>query len=252
MIAISTTSLSKSWHKQNREGLEQRDQQSSSCSIQANCFELSFGGKYDNKDQKINYTIVWKSFGWASHHSRKTHLYHVTHDEFPGQELAVTKQSFKVKVSCMNPDNIFEDSCPPSATKASLPQEDPNIRLRESRTNAEPSVQVPTRWGLSASEVTELQEQGSTVDGNNEALPENIGAESLSAPAGTRTDHWSPPVPSQNCMRKIWQGQVVSPHLVASFSVLWVQAIPDDFPHGLHPRCCHPCHQCTYHFRHKH
>jgi hypothetical protein len=47
-------------------------------------------------------------------------------------------------VGCTNPDNIFEDERPPSAPEAPLPQEDPNLSLRESRTNAEPSVQIPT------------------------------------------------------------------------------------------------------------
>ena len=42
-IAISATSSSKSWHEQNREGLERRDLQSWSCSIQANPFALALG-----------------------------------------------------------------------------------------------------------------------------------------------------------------------------------------------------------------
>jgi len=54
-------------------------------------------------------------------------LYHVTHDDFPGQEFTVAKQSFKVQVGCMNPDNILEDERPPSAPEASFPKEDPNL-----------------------------------------------------------------------------------------------------------------------------
>ena len=103
-----------------------------------------FGGKYDSKGRLMNCTVVQKSFGRASRRGRKTHLYHVTHDDFPGQEFTVAKHSFKVEVGCTNRDNIFDDERPPSAPEVSLPQEDLNLSLRESRTNAEPSVQVPT------------------------------------------------------------------------------------------------------------
>ncbi len=110
-----------------------------------------FGSEYDNKGRLCNCTIVRKSFGRASRRGRETHLYHVTHDDFPGQEFLVAKHSFKVEVGCTNPDNIFEDEHPPSAPEASLPQEDPNLSLRESRSNNKPSVQILTRQGLSTS-----------------------------------------------------------------------------------------------------
>ena len=68
-----------------------------------------FGGEYDNKGRLMNCTIVRKYFGRASRRGRETHLYHVTHDDFSGQEFTVANHSFKVEVGCMNPDNIFED-----------------------------------------------------------------------------------------------------------------------------------------------
>ena len=73
------------------------------------------------------------------------------------------KHSLKGEVGCANPGDIFEDECLRSPPEASLLQEDPNHSLQESRTNAQPSVQVPTRKGLSTSEVAELS-QGISVD----------------------------------------------------------------------------------------
>jgi hypothetical protein len=99
-----------------------------------------FSDQFNNKSRLANCTIVGKSFGRASRRGRETHLYHVTHDDFPGQEFAVSKHSFKVETACTNPEDIFEDERPPAAPAASLSQEDPNLNLRESRSNAEPSV----------------------------------------------------------------------------------------------------------------
>jgi len=62
-----------------------------------------------------------KSFGQASHHGRKTHLYHTTHDDFPGQEF-INMHSFEVEVGLTNLYNIFEDEHPPFVPEVSLPQ----------------------------------------------------------------------------------------------------------------------------------
>ncbi len=103
-----------------------------------------FADQFNNKGHLTNCTIVWKSFGRASCSGRKTHLYYVTHDDFPEQEFTVVKHSFKVETACTNPKEIFKDERPPVAPEASIHQEDPNLNLRESRSNAKPSVQVPT------------------------------------------------------------------------------------------------------------
>ncbi|KAL3779887.1 hypothetical protein HJC23_001477 [Cyclotella cryptica] len=147
-----------------------------------------FSDQFNNKGSLANCTIVRKSFGRVSHRGRETHLYHVTHDDFPGQEFAVSKHSFKVETACTNPEDIFEDERPPAAPAASLSEEDLNLNLRESRSNAEPSFQVPTGRGLSASEVAELRDQGIEVDDDNKPLPENVGADSLPSPEGTWAD----------------------------------------------------------------
>ena len=88
-----------------------------------------FADQFNNKGRLTNCRIVQKSFGRASRRGCESHLYHVTHDDFPGQEFTVAKNSFKVETACTNPEDIFEDERLPVAPEASLPQEDPNLNL---------------------------------------------------------------------------------------------------------------------------
>ena len=109
--------------------------------------------------QFVNCKIDQKSFGWASCHGQETHLYHVTHNDFPGQEFTIAKHSFRVEFACESEDDIFEDEHTPSASTQQVGTEDPNNNILQEFTTDELSwawVQVPQGHGLTRGNIVEL------------------------------------------------------------------------------------------------
>jgi hypothetical protein len=129
------------------------------------------GNDYGRRTRLENCVIQRKVLGRSSARSKKCWMYIVTHSDYPDQGFRTAAHSFKCTVACPNPDDIFPTE-QRLETRAAAPQNQ-DTKDRESCQNAAWSVQQHEGRSLTRSEVTELCEQGITVDDDNEPLPEN-------------------------------------------------------------------------------